>query len=168
MSPVKKKERVSPIDRERFKAALKGSKYSQRELAEMLFTTEAYLSRRLKIGNIDRNWFDKICEWLDINPDYLSGNSDFLCTWVAWKRKKIDGKDCIRAFMMSRGFDKSFTDALTPDNLDDIEIFIISLIRNGKSPLDTAAYNMDVLSDRIHELEHKVDELEINANISKK
>lgn len=161
MSPVKKKERIATIDRERFKTMLKSSKYSQREIAEMLFTTEAYLSRRLKLGNIDKEWFNKICEWLDISPEYLSGESPIDAPWVSWKRKKINGSDCIRDFMLSRGFSKDFTENLTSDNLNDIEMFIVSMVKNnGESPLEVGRDNMDNLANQVKELEDRIKELE--------
>ena len=116
MSPVKRKERVSPIVRERFKEFLKESKYSQKDIAEMLYTTEAYLSRRLKLGNIDREWFNKICEWLQVSPEYLSGGSVMDPTMIGWKRKTVNGAECISDFMMSRGFSKDFTSKLTANN----------------------------------------------------
>ena len=160
MSPVKRKERVSPIVRERFKEFLKESKYSQKDIAEMLYTTEAYLSRRLKLGNIDREWFNKICEWLQVSPEYLSGGSVMDPTMIGWKRKTVNGAECISDFMMSRGFSKDFTSKLTANNYDDIEMFIATMVLSGESPFEVGRDNMDNLANQVKELEGRIKELE--------
>ena len=155
MSPVKKKERLSPISRERFKSCVKDSKHSQRDIAAALFTTEAYLSRRLKEGMIDRDCFHKICEMLNISPEYLSGESDTATTMLASRRSKINGKDCIRDFMISRGFDEHFCDELTPEDLDNIEYHILYSIKHHGSVLGDAFDRLTEMENRIKELEKK-------------
>jgi len=71
--PRVNEKRVSKIDINRFKEVLKESKYSQRDICEELGTTEAYLSRRIHSGTIDKLWMFEICKMLDVSPEYLSG-----------------------------------------------------------------------------------------------
>ena len=63
--------------------------------------------------------------------------------------------------MLSRGFSKDFTENLTSDNLNDIEMFIVSMVKNnGESPLEVGRDNMDNLANQVKELEERIKELE--------
>ena len=81
-------------------------------------------------------------------------------TMIGWKRKTVNGAECISDFMMSRGFSKDFTSKLTAKNYDDIEMFIASMVSSGESPLEVGRDNMDNLANQVKGLEDRIKELE--------
>lgn len=68
--------RQSKINRERLKEALEQSGHLQKDIAELLFTNEQYLSRRIHSGIIDTLWLHEIARFLQVTPEFLSDEDD--------------------------------------------------------------------------------------------
>lgn len=74
--PKVNNSRKAHIDVMRFKELTKETGHSAREIAEIIGTTEAYLSRRLHSGTIDRFWLAEIAKILKTSTEYLSGRKE--------------------------------------------------------------------------------------------
>lgn len=79
-------ERSTTLDKTRFKELLKNCEITQKELCEKLEITQEHLSRCITSGKISYAWLLKICEYLDVSPDYISGKDDENRTYLAFQR----------------------------------------------------------------------------------
>lgn len=167
MSPKLRKEKVMPIIRERFKEELKLSGKTQQEIADKLFTNTQYLSRVLKKGEIRTDWFEIICEELDVNQAYLSGKSDFSEPLWCEKRKKLNSVECLTDFMLSRGFGhyEHMLKNLTDSQLSEIALIISFMCENkNESVLDNVSENYYEYHKHIKSLEERIKKLEDNSS----
>ena len=75
------------ISSERFRNALKNRGYSQKKISELVneqFSVEGQPLRNLRTlqqnihdGFIDRDYLEKICKIINVDPDYITGEDDY-------------------------------------------------------------------------------------------
>lgn len=127
MSPAKRKEKTIKIDKDRFKSILTLSKVKQKDIANMLYTSEAYFSRKIAQGEIDKDWMYKICDYLDVSVEYLTGESDGAYPRITDKYfevQKIGVRTILNQFMIAYGVADGYCDVLTDDDLFHIQKYI--------------------------------------------
>jgi transcriptional regulator with XRE-family HTH domain len=154
------KETFLPIIKERFKSVLKESGKNQKQLAEELFITPEHLTRCLTKGRISKTWLYAIAKYLNISEKYLTGESDTALYYWSEHRNDYDSLECIKQFMIARGFPENYCDNLNKSQLMDIEYFISYTCVHGEPPLENMADNEITLSKRIGELDERIKELE--------
>ncbi len=166
MSPVKRKERLIHIDQNRFRKAIADRGVSQKEIAfNVIHTSEAYFSRKLSSGIIDKDWLYEIADYLDVSRSFLTGESDVYITRLAERRNEIsasDAKVMLTEFMISRGYPDHYCDDLNDTDLNNIEEFISGVVTTHEDIIgNTFDYGL-ALEQRIAELEKRIKVLEDN------
>ena len=168
MSPAKRKEKLIQISKTNFRKALAESNVSQKEIAEqLLFTSEAYLSRKLAAGSIDKEWLYKIADYLNVSRSYLTGESEEFITRLAERRNEItssDAKALLTEFMISKGFSADYCDSLTDSDLDHIAEFISGVVTTHENIILNMVNNTLALEKHIAELEKRMQALEDNSS----
>ena len=168
MSPAKKKEKLIQIDKEKLKAAIAAQGTSQKEIAEkLLFTSEAYFSRKLSAGTIDKEWLYKIADYLNVSRAYLTGESEEFITRTAERRNAIsasDAKALLTEFMISKGFADNYCNDLTDSDLDNIAEFISAVVSTHENIISNMVSYGQTLEQHIAELEKRIEALEDNTS----
>ena len=166
MSPVKKKEKLIQIDKDNLKTAIATQGTSQKEIAEnLLFTSEAYFSRKLSTGTIDKEWLFKIADFLNVSRAYLTGESKEFITRTAERRNEIsasDAKALLTEFMISKGFADNYCDDLNDSDLDNIAEFISAVVSTHENIISNMVSYGQTLEQQIAELEKRIVALEDN------
>ena len=169
MSPAKRKEKLIQIDKKRFKELVSNSDKTQKEIAEnVLYTSEAYFSRKLTQGIIDKDWLYRIADYLNVSRSYLSGESDQPLTRLAERREKIteaDPRILLNEFMISRGFPDHYCDDITEDELADIEGYVYTTVKYHKNMISEMVNYGIELENHIKKLETRIKTLEDNSSL---
>ncbi len=177
MSPRRREGSIVKINKDRLKAVLNEKNIKQKGLAELLNTSEAYLSRIIARGEIDIDWMNKICEYLNIPISYLTGESNlspvssdpYYVKHLEYNKdqyelKKVGKRHLLDLFLKACGYDQ---EGLC-DNLTEKELLSISVLVSFSVVMHVDIYKefMETLQKN-EELEIRIKELEEKlANIS--
>lgn len=163
---------IRKIDKNHFKNVLALNNKKQRDIVEMLGTTEAYFSRKLAEGRISELWFEKICIELNVSSDYLSGKSDDEISRVEEQtnmlRSKFGVKKLLNLFMAANRFyiGEELCEGLTDTDLKNISLFIsyVAITHYDIKHVLQDLYGMDSIDEdkkEMQELQNKLDKIKI-------
>lgn len=146
------------IDRERFEKICKMKNIKKIDIAKHLWPNNAdpasQLSRCLRKGRMDKDDFDKMCQYMDASYVYLSGECEedfYTFTYLDEKQCEIDETGVLCQFLFSQGYEWDFcqkTKDFNVDDLSEIRKLIVSKIISHDEELKK---ERDKLKKEIHD-----------------